>query len=121
MNKLTLETLLQREQDGVLLDIQLELLSNVVPATGYAHAYCRKVNKLIDAGECCINPNTYRRVYLPTLAKAVQRELSRRYTQVILGRRRTTKHVPQADQMSLFQEGYLQMLADQEATRNDDL
>ena len=89
MTKLTLEELLKREQDGVLLDVQLELLSNVVPATGFAHDYCRKVNRLIDAGECCINPNTYRKVYLPTLAKAVQRELARRYTQVVVGKRHT--------------------------------
>lgn len=83
--RLTLESLLKKEQDGVLLDIQLELLSCKVPATGAAHEYCRKVNKLIEAGECCINPSTYRRVYLPTLAKAVQREMARRYTQVLLG------------------------------------
>lgn len=83
--RLTLETLLTKEQDGVLLDIQLELLSCRVPATGAAHEYCRKVNKMIDAGECCINPTTYRRVYLPTLAKAVQRELARRYTMLITG------------------------------------
>lgn len=88
---LTLETLLQRERDGVLLDIQLELASNVVPATGNAHGYCRKVNKMIDAGECCINPNTYRKVYLPTLAKAVQREMATRYAHTLQG----TRVVPQ--------------------------
>ena len=77
---MTLETLLSKTPDGELLDIQKELLSAVVPATGYAHSFCRKVNKLIDKGELCINPTTYRKVYLPTLAKAVQRELARRYT-----------------------------------------
>lgn len=77
---MTLEKLLANTQDSVLLDIQLELLSTVVPATSKAHDFCRKVNRMIDKGELCINPTTYRKVYLPTLAKAVQRELARRYT-----------------------------------------
>lgn len=82
--KKTLEELLTKTEDGELLDIQLELLSGIVPATGYAHGFCRKVNKMIDKGELCINPSSYRKVYLPTLAKAVQRELARRYTQALL-------------------------------------
>ena len=77
---MTLEELLSKTKDGELLDIQTELLSAVVPATGYAHSFCRRVNKMIDRGELCINPTTYRKVYLPTLAKAVQKELARRYT-----------------------------------------
>ena len=85
MGKMTLEQLLTKEQDGALLEIQQELLDSVVPATGFAHGYCRKVNKMIDAGELCINPNTYRKVYLPTLAKAVQREMARRYTKILVG------------------------------------
>lgn len=76
----TLEQLLENTPDGELLDIQNELISAIVPATGYAHSFCRKVNRMIDRGDLCINPTTYRRVYLPTLAKAVQRELARRYT-----------------------------------------
>lgn len=76
---LTLEKLLSKEKDGVLLDIQLELDRAVVPATGYAHEYIRKVNKMIDAGELCINPTTYRKVYLPTFARAVHKELARRW------------------------------------------
>lgn len=81
---MTLEKLLTNTPDGELLDIQRELLSAVVPATGYAHSFCRKVNKMIDRGELCINPTTYRKVYLPTLAKAVQKEMARRYTQALL-------------------------------------
>lgn len=85
-NKLTLEVLLTKTADGELLDIQLELLSGLVPSTGYAHSFCRKVNRMIDQGELCINPTTYRKVYLPTLAKAVQKELARRYTDILLGK-----------------------------------
>lgn len=81
---MTLEELLKKTPDGELLDIQNELLTTVVPATGYAHSFCRKVNKMIDKGELCINPTTYRKVYLPTLAKAVQKEMARRYTQALI-------------------------------------
>lgn len=81
---MTLEQLLTKEHDGTLLNIQLELKSAKVPATGYAHAYCRKVNRMIDAGSLCINPTTYRKVYLPTLAKAVQKELANRYAEHLL-------------------------------------
>ena len=73
--RLTLEELLASEDDSTLIDIQEELLSGIVPATSYAHKYCRFVNRLIDKGDMCINPTTYRKVYLPTLAKAVQKEL----------------------------------------------
>ena len=79
MSTMTLEELLRNADDGELLDIYNELNSYVVPATGYAHAYCRKVNKMIDQGNLCINPTSYRKVYLPTLAKAVLREMANRY------------------------------------------
>lgn len=82
---MTLEQLLTKTSDGDLLDIQEELISGVVPSTGYAHSFCRRVNRMIDKGELCINPTTYRKVYLPTLAKAVQKELARRYTSILKG------------------------------------
>ena len=82
---MALEQLLTKTSDGDLLDIQEELFSRVVPATGDAHSFCRKVNRMIDKGELCINPTTYRKVYLPTLAKAVQKELARRYTSILKG------------------------------------
>ena len=80
----TLEQLLSKTQDEELIDIYNEIASAVVPATGYAHSFCRKVNKLIDKGELCINPTTYRKVYLPTLVKAVQKELAFRYVEQVL-------------------------------------
>lgn len=76
---MTLEELLNREDDSILLAIYDELDKCVVPATGYAHEYCRKVNRMIDRGTLCINPTSYRKVYLPTLARAVLKELARRY------------------------------------------
>lgn len=82
---MTLEQLLRKTDDEVLLDIQEELLTGVVPATGPSHNFVRHVNRMIDKGELCINPTTYRKVYLPTLAKAVQKEMARRYTNVLKG------------------------------------
>lgn len=80
-NKMTVETYLMKAPDAELLHVQEELLTGIVPATGYAHGLVRKINHMIDAGQCCINPTTYRKVYLPTLAKALQRELARRYVE----------------------------------------
>jgi len=83
---MTLEKLLANTPDEDLLTIQEELFSNVVPATGYVHHFIRKVNRMIDQGKLCINPNTYRRVYLPTFAKALHKELARRYMLIMTGR-----------------------------------
>lgn len=80
----TLEQLLKVTPDEELIDIQIEIMNAVVPATGYAHSFCRKINKMIDKGTLCINPTTYRKVYLPTLVKAVQKELARRYVEKVL-------------------------------------
>ena len=100
-NKLTLEVLFTKTADNELLDIQLELLSGIVPSTGYAHSFCRKVNRMIDKGELCINPTTYRKVYLPTLAKAVQRELARRYTDILLGKSYVTTEIDEQLKLDL--------------------
>lgn len=81
---MTLEQLLKNVSDGLLLDIELELQSNVVPNDGTTQKFRRKVNKMIDRGQLCINPSTYRRLYLPTLAKMVDKEMARRYTQALL-------------------------------------
>ena len=80
----TLEQLLKVTPDEDLIQIEIEITNAVVPATGYAHGFCRKVNKMIDKGELCINPTTYRKVYLPTLAKVVTKELASRYAGAIL-------------------------------------
>lgn len=81
---MTLEELLKKTPDGILLDVELELLDAVVPTDSKTQEFRRKINRMIDKGELCINPNTYRKVYLPTLAKAVQKELARRYTQALI-------------------------------------
>ena len=82
---MTIEQYLKKIEDGELLDVMEEILSGVVPATGYAHGLVRRVNRMIDKGELCINPTQYRKVYLPTMAKSVQREMARRYTRVLKG------------------------------------
>lgn len=80
---MTLKQLLNKTSDGDLLDIYMEVHSQVVPATGYTHMFCRKVNRMIDEGNMCINPTTYRKVYLPTLIRSVEEELARRYVSAL--------------------------------------
>lgn len=83
----TLEQLLTVTKEEELIDMYLEIEAAVVPATGYVQSFRRKVNRMIDKGELCINPTTYRKVYLPTLVKLVQKELARRYVDnVMVGR-----------------------------------
>lgn len=79
MAVMNLEELLRRTSDEDLLAVHAELASCVVPATGAAHAFVRKVNRMIDAGDLCIRTDCYRKVYLPTLAKAVLKEMAGRY------------------------------------------
>ncbi len=81
---MTLEKLVEKTSDGDLLNIYQEINSQIVPATGYAREFCRKVNRMIDKGTLCINPTTYRKVYLPTLVKVVTKELASRYAGAIL-------------------------------------
>lgn len=112
---MTLEQLLKKTEDGILLDIQEELLSGVVPATGAAHYFVRQVNRMIDRGELCINPTTYRKVYLPTLAKAVQKEMARRYTMVLKGQLFTTNDDDSCEQMALDLVGHDEQVNMEEA------
>jgi len=80
---LTLEQVLQNVPDYDLIEMFLSVKYGIVPATGTVRKFCRKINTLIDKGEMCIGPN-YRKVYLPTLAKAINAELARRYAERIL-------------------------------------
>jgi len=83
--KLTLDRLLARLSDDTLLDIHEELSSGIVPSNGHSHTLCRTINKKIDAGTMCINEDTMRKVYLPTLSKMVYREMASRYSRLIQG------------------------------------
>lgn len=89
---MTLQTLLERASDAELLDINLEIMNGVVPATSHCHSFLRKVNKMIDNGDLCINPTKFRKLYLPSLAREVQRELASRYTYTLLGMRKLEEY-----------------------------
>ena len=82
-SKQTLEQLLSHLGDDVLYAINQELDTGFIPASGQAHSFCRRVNRLIDQGKLSVNPNTYRKVYLPTLYKAINVEMARRYMHII--------------------------------------
>lgn len=81
---MTLDEKMRKTTDEELINMWNEIESCVIPATSHSKMFCRSVNRLIEKGEMCINPNTYRRVYLPTLVKAVHRELARRYVERVL-------------------------------------
>lgn len=82
-NRITLEEYLSNLTDERLVEVEFELLRDVSPATGAAHSMIREINKGIDRGIFCINPMTYRKVYLPTLARAIHKEMARRYYNLI--------------------------------------
>ena len=79
MRKMTLEKLLSFRDDQELLNIYNELESGKIPSTSYAHDFCRKVNQMVDDGELCVGEGRYRHIYLPTLSKAVYKEMASRY------------------------------------------
>lgn len=79
MRTMTIEELLMKTNDAELLAIYTELESRVVPSTGYAHAFVRKVNNMINDGKLCVVQDKYRNVYLPTMARLIFKELARRY------------------------------------------
>lgn len=79
MSKWTLERLLKFTDDQELLNIYQELESGKIPSTSYAHDFCRKVNRMVDAGDLCVGDDKYRHIYLPTLSKAVYKEMAYRY------------------------------------------
>lgn len=75
----TIEELLTTVPDEELLTIADELLTSVVPATSATHEFRRKINRKIDMGECCINPENYRKIYLPILSKLLFKEMAKRW------------------------------------------
>ncbi len=79
MRTMTIEKLMSYTDDSELLDIYMELESGKVPATSYAHDFCRKVNKMIDDGDLSVRENGFRHIYLPSLRKLVYREMASRY------------------------------------------
>lgn len=79
MRATTLEKLLKYSDDKELLDIYNELESGKVPNTSYAHDFCRKVNRMVDDGELSVGDGGYRHIYLPTLRRALYKELASRY------------------------------------------
>ena len=79
MRTMTLEKFMRCTDDADLLDVYLELESGKVPATSYAHDFCRKVNKMIDDGELTVKADGFRHIYLPSLRKLVYKEMASRY------------------------------------------
>ena len=83
MSKLTLEKLLRSVDDKDLLNMHEELESGEIPNTSYCHDFCRKVNHMVDRGELCIKAGSYRHMYMPTISRAVYKEMARRYSEYL--------------------------------------
>jgi hypothetical protein len=77
---MNIEELLEMESDEDLIAIQRELATKICPKNGYAHSYCKKVNKRIDNG--LMEVNNYRKIYLPSLTKLINQELAQRYVEL---------------------------------------
>lgn len=81
---MNLQTYLGMLSDEDLINVHQEISVGKVPETGYSRTMMRQINRMIDKGSMCINPTTYRKVYLPTLIKAVYAELAHRYVDSVL-------------------------------------
>jgi hypothetical protein len=75
----SIEKLMSNMDDRELLDIYTELEAGKVPSTSYAHDFCRKVNRMVDAGELTVKTEGFRHIYLPSLRKLVYKEMAHRY------------------------------------------
>lgn len=76
---MTVQQLLAKAPDEKIMDMYEELESGIVPTTSACRQIIRQVNRMIDRGTLCINPSSYRKVYLPSLAKLVYAEMATRY------------------------------------------
>lgn len=79
MRTMTIEELLMKTEEAELFAIYEELDSRIIPSTGYAHTFIRKVNRMINEGKLCVMQDKYRNVYLPTVSNLIFKELARRY------------------------------------------
>lgn len=76
---MTVQQLLAKAPDEKIMDMYEELESGVVPTTSACRQMIKQVNRMIDQGTLCINPSSYRKIYLPSLAKLVYAEMATRY------------------------------------------
>lgn len=76
---MTVQQLLAKAPDETIMDMYEELESGVVPTTSACRQMIKRANRMIDQGKLCINPSTYRKIYLPSLAKLVYAEMASRY------------------------------------------
>lgn len=76
---MTVQQLLAKAPDEKIMEMYEELECGVVPATSACRKMIRQINHMIDQGTLCINPSTYRKIYLPSLARLVYAEMAMRY------------------------------------------
>jgi len=76
---MTVQQLLAKAPDEKIMEMYEELECSVVPTTSACRKMIKQVNRMIDQGILCINPSTYRKIYLPSLARLVYAEMAMRY------------------------------------------
>lgn len=76
---MTVQQLLAKAPDEKIMEMYEELEAGVVPTTSACRMMIKRINRMIDQGTLCINPSTYRKIYLPSLAKLVYAEMAKRY------------------------------------------
>lgn len=76
---MTVQQLLAKAPDEKIMYMYEELESGIVPTTSACRQIIRQINRMIDRGTLCINPSSYRKIYLPSLAKLVYAEMATRY------------------------------------------
>jgi hypothetical protein len=77
--KMTITELLAKAPDSEIMTMYDEIESGIVPATSACREFTKRVNRMIDQGKLCINPSSYRHVYLPGLTKLLCAEMAKRY------------------------------------------
>lgn len=76
---MTITKLLAKAPDSEIMTMYEELESGIVPATSTCRRFIKRVNRMIDQGKICINPSSYRKIYLPGLSKLLHTEMAKRY------------------------------------------
>lgn len=76
---MTITELLAKAPDSEIMAMYEELESGIVPATSACRKFISRVNRMIDQGNICINPSSYRKIYLPGLSKLLCAEMAKRY------------------------------------------
>lgn len=104
---MTVQKLLAKAPDEKIMDMYEELECGIVPATSACRKMIKQINRMIDCGVLCINPSTYRKIYLPSLAKLVYAEMAARYACGMRSKYKAIEHMAPVDFDKLMEGGMI--------------